>query len=66
MVAGTLSASAIAIFHGVSLGDAMGAIHYGYESTIATKLGEAAVADIPAILSEHGISGVAPELAHEV
>lgn len=39
MVAGTLSASVIAMCHGVSLGDAMTAIHYGYESSVATKLG---------------------------
>ena len=66
MVAGTLSATVIAMCHGVSLGDAMTAIHYGYESSVATKLGDAAIADVPALLSEYGITGVNPELAHEV
>ena len=66
MVAGTLSASVIAMCHGVSLHDAMTAIHYGYESTVATALGNADVAAVPAILAEHGITGVNPELAHEV
>ncbi len=66
MIAGTLSASAIAMCRGVSLGDAMSAIHYGYTSTVATKLGEAAVEEIPALMSEYGITGVAPEMAHEV
>ena len=44
----------------------MTAIHYGYESTVATALGNADVAAVPAILAEHGITGVNPELAHEV
>ena len=66
MVAGTLSASVIAMCHGVSLHDAMTAIHYGYESTVATALGNADIAAVPAILAEHGITGVNPELAHEV
>lgn len=66
MIAGTLSASVIAMFHGVSLHDAMNAIHYGYESTVATALGSADIANVPAILAEHGITGVSPELAHEV
>lgn len=66
MVAGTLTASAIAVARGVGLGDAMTAIHYGYESTVATKLGEAAVGEVPELLAEYGITGVAPELAHEV
>ena len=57
MVAGTLSASVIAMCHGVSLHDAMTAIHYGYESTVATALGNA---DIAAVA--HEVGGMVAEL----
>lgn len=66
MIAGTFAASAIAMFHGVSLSDALVAIHYGYESSVATKLAEAGIENLPAMMSELGIQGVTPEMAHEV
>lgn len=66
MMAGTAAASAIAMFQGKTLADALGAIHYGYTSTVATALSEAAAGDMPALLTKYGIAGVAPETAHEV
>ncbi|MCR5336783.1 MAG: sodium:proton antiporter, partial [Synergistes sp.] len=66
MMAGTAAASILAMVQGTSLADALGAIHYGYESSVATKLSEAAMEELPALMSESGISGIAPETIHEV
>lgn len=66
MMAGTAAASVLAMVQGTSLADALGAIHYGYESSVATKLSEAAMEELPALMSEAGIAGIAPETIHEV
>ncbi|WP_279009816.1 Na+/H+ antiporter NhaC [Synergistes jonesii] len=66
MMAGTAAASALAMFQGKTLAEALTAIHYGYESTVATKLSETAVEGLPAVMSELGITGVSPETAHEI
>ncbi|MEG1603207.1 MAG: Na+/H+ antiporter NhaC [Cloacibacillus sp.] len=66
MIAGTAAASGLAMLQGKSLADALGAIHYGYESTVATKLSEAATEGLPALMNELGIAGVTPQAAHEV
>ena len=66
MMAGTAAASVLAMIQGFSLSEALEAIHYGYHSTVATKLAEAGAGDITAALTEYNITGFAPEMAHEV
>ena len=66
MMAGTGIASAMAMFQGKSLHDALVAIHYGYSSTVATEMSETAVEAMPALLDKLHITGIAPEMAHEV
>ena len=65
MMAGTFAASALAMIQGFSLGDALEAVHYGYHSTVATKLADAGVEGISAVMAETNIMGLAPEMAHE-
>lgn len=66
MMAGTGIASALAMFQGKSLHDALEAIHYGYSSTVATQLSETSVEAMPALLTKLNITGIAPDTAHEV
>ncbi|MDO4559640.1 MAG: Na+/H+ antiporter NhaC [bacterium] len=66
MIAGTAAASAIAMLQGKSLHDALAAIHYGYESSVASKLSETAIDALPAVMNELGIHGIAAETAHEI
>lgn len=66
MIAGAAAASCIAMFQGKTLAEALGAIHYGYESTIAAKLSETSVEALPALMNELGIHGVSADMAHEV
>ena len=66
MIAGAATASCIAMFQGKTLAEALGAIHYGYESTIAAKLSETSMEALPALMNELGIHGVSVDMAHEV
>ena len=66
MIAGTAAASVIAMIQGKSLHDALVAIHYGYESSVAAKLSETAMETLPAVMNELGIHGIAAETAHEI
>ncbi|MCE5201041.1 MAG: Na+/H+ antiporter NhaC [Synergistaceae bacterium] len=66
MMAGTAAGSVFAIFQGKTLAEALTAIHYGYTSSVAAKISETAVEGIPALLTKFGISGVTPDIAHEV
>jgi NhaC family Na+:H+ antiporter len=65
MIAGTLAGSVSALMQGKGLSETLEVIHYGYHSTIATKISETAVTELPAILTESGIAGITPEVAHE-
>ena len=66
MIAGTGIASILAMIQGTSLASALTAIHYGYTSTVATALSEASAADLPGLLAKYNITGVAPQMAHDV
>ncbi len=66
MMAGTFAASGLAMLQGFSLGDALEAIHYGYHSTVASKLAEAGVGEVSAVMAEFNITGITPELGHEI
>jgi len=66
MMAGTAAGSVLAMFQGFSLGQVLEAIHYGYNSTVATKLSEASAGGISTVMAEFNITGIAPEMAHDV
>lgn len=65
MIAGTAIAAVISYFQGNSLHDVMNAIHYGYESSVASQIADAAAADLPGLISKFGLSG-APAMIQEV
>ncbi|MCF0247663.1 MAG: sodium:proton antiporter, partial [Synergistes sp.] len=65
MIAGTAAASVISLIQGKTLAEALTAIHYGYQSSVAGKLSESAVEALPALMSEYGITGLTVETVHE-
>lgn len=65
MMAGTLAGSISAMIQGKGLKEVLEAIHYGYHSTVAAKVSETAVAELPALLTETGITVLSPEVVHE-
>ncbi len=57
----------LALFKGAGLGDIIGALHYGYKSTLAADIsGAADTAALSQILAEKGLGALDPELAKEV
>lgn len=66
MIAGTAVASVLAMIQGVGLGDALNAIHYGYESTVAAEMAGVAMEELPALMAANNIVGLSPEIVHEI
>ncbi|MDO4987686.1 MAG: Na+/H+ antiporter NhaC [Synergistes sp.] len=66
MLAGTFAGTIIALFQGNSLGDALGALHYSYESSFAQELADAGVEGIAPLLAKAGITDLSAQTAHDV
>lgn len=56
LFSGVLAGAAFALFQGVSVGDIIGAIHYGYEPALSANLAGADLGGIAGILAENGLS----------
>lgn len=62
---GVIAGVAMSMVQGNSLGDIIGAVHYGYESTVASKFAGAEGGALTSLMSQYSFD-IAPEMAREV
>lgn len=67
LAAGIGAAVAMCFAQGIGLGGIIGALHYGYEASLASDFAGAETLEaVSQLMAESGIVGVAPEMAQEV